>query len=309
MDDKLKRALEAFYGEWSEIPEISEDMIRKQHAVNTQNCKHALKHFHKKDRKLEVLVIHGSPRSAISCPQELSNSQALLRYGMEAIPPHANVEEVNLRDYNISPCNGCVSSTSALCNFPCSCFPFDPMQKLYPKVLKCDVLLISTGVNQSMVSTRLKAFLDRLISLDGGYFIEPEQMGYKTPEFKARAVEISKNGAGEYNQRMFGRVAAYFISSKDQDNPMPPTGWNYGKTVAEALYHSNADYGIHHAEPYYVIAASNPFEDYSHDKYRLHKNKEAQDKAKEVVLKALELAKKFRKEGYPEFKPGRYNRT
>jgi multimeric flavodoxin WrbA len=57
------------------------------------------------------------------------------------------------------------------------CFPWDPMQELYPLVLKSDVMLCSTGVNQSAMSTRLKTFLDRLISLDGGFFVGPDQFG------------------------------------------------------------------------------------------------------------------------------------
>jgi multimeric flavodoxin WrbA len=58
------------------------------------------------------------------------------------------------------------------------------MQELYPLVLKCDVMLCSTGVNQSAMSTRLKTFLDRLISLDGGFFVGPNQYESKGEDWR-----------------------------------------------------------------------------------------------------------------------------
>src|ERR1019366_4570816 len=62
------------------------------------------------------------------------NSQLLLKSALQQFEHDQKYEitEVRLRDYNISPCNGCYSTTSSLCGFPCNCFPLDPMQELYP---------------------------------------------------------------------------------------------------------------------------------------------------------------------------------
>lgn len=112
------------------------------------------------------------------------------------------------------------------------------MQELYPLVLKCDVMLCSTGVNQSAMSTRLKTFLDRLISLDGGFFVGADQYEQKGPEWRdkciALAARLSSTGQLHYDARMWGRVAAYFITSKDEKNSVRTVVRNF-KTPLSTL--------------------------------------------------------------------------
>src|SRR5450755_1750682 len=76
--------------------------------------------------------------------------------------------------------------------------------------------------HQSAMSTRLKTFLDRLISLDGGFFVGADQYEQKGPEWRdkciALATRLSSTGQLHYDARMWGRVAAYFITSKDEKN-------------------------------------------------------------------------------------------
>lgn len=306
-DRKVSDIIEQFYGEWWQNEALGK-IAPEQYMKNQAIWKRAMDYHKLKNRKLEVLVIHGSPRSNsdITCAHELSNSQLLLEKGLEAIEDNEdiNIERINLREYNISPCNGCVSTASALCGASCDCFPLDPMKDLYPKFLISDVILLSTGVNQSMPSSRVKIMMDRMISLDGGFW--RTEFNIKNAEFRTKMIELSKDGNIEYAQRMFGRVAAYFISSKDQNNPYG--NYNYIKNVAEMMKSSFDDYGIFHSKEYYASASSKWYEDYSHDKRRLNDNTKAHDFAKKVILEAVKLAEKYRINP-PEFKPGRKNRT
>lgn len=313
----LKDYAKYAYGEWWKFVDIEE--AKQAHTQNIQAVKAAIDEFHgPPDRPIKILAVNGSSRSNVesSCAHELSNSQLLLRSGLEAVQGQGvDIEEVNLRDYKIEYCNSCYSTTSALCNFPCTCFPFDPMQLLYPKVLRSDVLLLSTGVNQSAMSSRLKAFTDRLISVDGGYYIPPEDFVAKDYDYKNRMVATSLNQPVHYDQRMHGRTMAFFISSKDQaddipvgddyyDNQTP----DYVKMVADPLYVGFHDYGFFFAEPWLASFSAVVEEDMSFDKMRMALDKNAKEQAKRVVLAAVELAKKFRYDKPPK-RPHPPNRT
>lgn len=319
-DDKgltLKQYYEWRRKDWYDL-NVPWENVKAQHKLNIAAVDEAIRYHETKDRPLNILAVHGSGRHPkVSCALELSNSQLLLESGLdlalEELNPKPEVERLILREMFIEPCNNCVASCSAMCGFTCDCFPGDDMStKAYPAVLRCDIMFMSTGVNQSMVSTRTKAFLDRLISVDGGYYRESESLEQKTSEFKQRMIKLSIDNP-VYDQRMFGRVAAYFISSKDQNNVHPdPLGYSqlsYEDLVVGSLKSSNGDYGFFHADPYYVLAAAEADEDYSYDKAHYDKQKGYHNQSKEVVLAAVALAKRL-KENPPEFKGGgRVNRT
>jgi len=100
------------------------------------------------------------------------------------------------------------------------------------------------------MSTRLKTFLDRLISLDGGFFVGADQYEQKGPEWRdkciALAARLSNTGQLHYDARMWGRVAAYFITSKDEKNSVRTvvrnfkTPLSYIELVAQSLRDGNA---------------------------------------------------------------------
>lgn len=309
------------YGEWQKF--VSESTARRYHAKNIAALKEAQNYHDRKTRPLEVLILHGSGRSsARSCAQEYSNSQLFLRGAIEHLrnDKNINITEKALRDFNIEPCNGCYSASSTWCHMPCSCFVFDPMQELYPLVIKCDVMLVSTGVNQSAMSSRLKLFADRLISLDGGFYLSEKDFQMKTPEFKDRMValerDLAEKNALVYDARMWGRVAAYFIASKDEENTMEtiakteksPLG--YIEMTAWPLYDGFADYGFFHVKQnWYAGTTANWREPMSSDKAAHNADVRGMEKAKAVVNAAIELAQKFRRDSYPEFDGGARPRT
>lgn len=198
--------------------------------------------------------------------------------------------------------SNCYSTCSALCGFPCDCFPFDPMQALYPKVLRCDVMFISTGVNQSGESGRVKVFEDRLISVDGGYFRRPDQFASKGSEFRDRMIATSKDDEIQYDQRMHGRVAGFCISSKDDadDEPTDDEYYNnlphYIESVAGDLYRGFWDYGWFFSDPWLAGFAAHPNEDTSYDKQRLNEDLASHNQAMKVVRAAVDLARRFKDE-------------
>jgi len=310
---------EIAHGEWYWY--VSPEEGLKAHAQNIKACERAIDGYNKKDRPLRVLVVHGSGRNTDeSCAHERSNSAMFLEKGLEAIEGDENieVEAVHLRHYNISYCNGCYSSSSAHCHFPCTCHPLDPMQDLYPKILAADVLLISTGVNQSAMSSRLKAFCDRMISCDGGFYMDVKQFkdkfgGMKNSDTREAAIAIEKTKKFNYEQRLHGRVCAYFISSKDQNNTFSSVSGderplNYAEITAQSLKDGMEDYGMFHAKKWYAKAASNPNVGMYLDKETLSKNTKAHKEAKEVVKQAINLARKLRKKK-PKPVTDRINRT
>ena len=316
-----RKAIELKYGEWWE--NVSNAASKKKHAENVRACLAAAEYHNQTNRPLNILLIHGSSRSSFkSTAKELSNSQLLLRSAIEPWRKKSGFEitEIALREYAIEPCEGCYSTCSALCGFPCNCFPWDPMQKLYPMVLKCDVMLCSTGVNQSAMSTRLKTFLDRLISLDGGFFVGPDQYEAKGEEWRdkclALSVQLSKSGRLHYDARMWGRTAAYFITSKDQKNDLPTAARNfkqplsYIELVAHTLRDGNADYGFFHdPHHWYVGAWADPDAELCHDKEHFSSNPKFLKEARVVADAAIKLGLKLRKQPVPFDGGARQNRT
>lgn len=322
MADTKKLSIVDFYNqkrqEWWEGAD--ENSAKKQHRLNIARIRRALKYRQDPNRPLSILVIHGSGRHpVVSCAHEKSNSQMLLDIGLKMALTEFSVETTVdtflLRQLMLEPCNNCVSTCSALCNWSCSCFPGDDMStKLYPALVKADVILLSTGVNQSMVSSRLKIFLDRLVSMDGGYFIE--DLPKKDSVWRAKMIQHSLDYP-VYDQRMFGKVAAYFVTSKDLYNtydagvPQSPEfkDLTYKDLVIGSLHSQGVDYGWYHANPFYVISGANPDIEYSFDK-ETHDDDIPKERARQVVLAALNLAIEFRSNP-PVFngEGGRVNRT
>lgn len=298
---------------------VDEESAKEQHRKNIEKIRQVLQWRTDKDRPLSILVLHGSGRHPVmSCAHEMSNSQLLLSRGLslarKEFSGEVEVDEFILRELFLEPCNNCVSTTSALCNFPCSCFPGDDIStRIYPAIIKADVILLSTGVNQSMISSRLKIVIDRLIAVDGGYFIE--ELPMKDSIWRAKMIQHSLDEP-VYDQRMFGKVASYFVTSKDLKNTKEtgvPTDkkWykGYDELVIGSLYSNGIDYGWFHADPFYVIAGADPDVEYGYDKSE-YNNEQLHEESKEVVLAALHLAERHRNEP-PIFdgKGGRINRT
>lgn len=281
------------------------ESAKEQHSKNILACIEAQKLRKVKDRPLYVAVFHGSGRHPKwSCAQEKSNSQLFLDRAIETAKNEwkgrpVEIETHVLREYIMDPCNACYSTASALCHFTCSCFPGDDIStKIYPSIMKADVLLWSTPVNQAGPSTRMKTVIDRLISLDGGYFVQ--ELPIKNGEYRHKAIELSTKEEVHYDPRMFGKVSAYFITGKDFNNeregtakfPKEFASFTFKDTVLSQLVVQGTDFSWYHADPYYAIMGATPDQDLSYDKAEYDLMTKQHEQAKKVVLAAWKLGNK-----------------
>ena len=307
--------------DWYMRDDVDMESAKQQHRDNIEAIKAAQQWRERKNRPISIVVFHGSGRHPkISCANEMSNSQMLLERGLElALGQWEGPVEVDrhiLREYILDPCNGCYSSAHSLCHFPCSCFPADDIStKIYPSIVKADILLFSTPINQSMVSSRIKLVLDRLISIDGGFHVA--ELPIKDSKYKEKMIELSITKPA-YDARMHGKIAGYFVTSKDYANTMPEGGSGYPKEFSNLTYkdfvvggvaHQGVEFGWFHAEPYYTMSHADPDVELSYDKEQYNKNTKDHERAKEVVLSSLELAKKFIAKPPKQVNPGRVNRS
>ncbi len=98
-------------------------------------------------------------------PRKNANTDFLLEEALKEAEksPWVKTEKIDLSDYNINMCIGCV----ACCNEPgketdnpCPAFK-DGMQELYPKLKECDAIIMATPVYFGSMTAQLKAFMDR----------------------------------------------------------------------------------------------------------------------------------------------------
>lgn len=186
----------------------------------------------KRNKKIKVLGISGSARAVDDMARQESNSEALLKVCLrQCHQMGAETELIKLRDYRIEHCRACYSTTNTQCHFPCSCYPRDTPRGddmsnvLYDKILEADALIFATPVNNFNISTPLKAFLDRCISLDGS--LKPANP--KDPKDKPlnikhmKYIELTADndvpGSGML-RRFLGKVAGVIVTGHEEGASM-----------------------------------------------------------------------------------------
>ena len=133
---------------------------------------------------IRVLGVNGSPR-------KYGNTYKLLRVALEfARREGAEVQLVNLYDYDIKPCSACLCDEQTACRYPCVIE--DDMQKLYDLVLKSDGIIIATPVYWFSPSGVVKTFIDRLTVFENMIYID----GYSWVEGKVAGVIAVGNDSG-----------------------------------------------------------------------------------------------------------------
>src|SRR5690554_5416113 len=104
---------------------------------------------------MKVLAVVGSRRKK-------GNTASLVRAALEgARREGAETELVFVGDYALRGCKGCEG-----CKKTYRCTVDDDMQKLYPLLLEADGLILGSPTYFYNVSADMKAFLDRLYSLE-----------------------------------------------------------------------------------------------------------------------------------------------
>lgn len=185
-----------------------------------------------KKGKIKVLGISGSARDEFDKAQESSNSEALLKVCLDKCKKMgAETEIISLRKYNIKYCKACYSTCNTHCHFYCSCYPkntkeADDMSNiLYDKILEADAIIFATPVNDMSISTLMKTFIDRCISLDGS--LKPanpkvpkdRKLNIKHMKFIELTADNNIPGSGML-KRFMGKVAGVITTGHEEGASM-----------------------------------------------------------------------------------------
>src|SRR4030081_1426893 len=174
--------------------EISVDWLAAREAVLTAPRRHD-----DASETPRILLITGSSRSEHTCPGEMSKTWRLVKIAEPVFQEMGFA--VDILDLSrlasefgkqIHPCKACVSTSVALCHWPCSCYPNyaldqtnDWMNEIYPLWVAAHGIMIVTPVNWYHAPTGLKAMIDRLVCADGGNPDPTSTHGKKADEAKA----------------------------------------------------------------------------------------------------------------------------
>jgi multimeric flavodoxin WrbA len=167
-----------------------------------------------------ILLINGSSRTDQSCPGEMSKTWRLVKIA-EPVFQEMGLA-VDILDLSrltsefgrqIHPCKACVSTSVALCHWPCSCYPNyaigqtnDWMNEIYPLWVAAQGIMIVTPVNWYHAPAGLKSMMDRLVCADGGN-PDPSSTHGKRPD-EAKVLEL--NG-WPYPRHLDGRHFAVVV--------------------------------------------------------------------------------------------------
>lgn len=98
---------------------------------------------------MNFTLVSGSPRLQ-------SNTRDMLRIVAEELTPRHRVDFLDLREYSISGCDGCLA-----CELAKRCVIRDDMTGIYDILRGSDVILLATPTYFGNVSGLLKNFMDR----------------------------------------------------------------------------------------------------------------------------------------------------
>jgi NADPH-dependent FMN reductase len=172
------------------------------------------------ERPLRVLIIAGSQRRLHSCPGLDSKARAFMHRMLGQLPAGWQVDHEDIGNEHgkekIQPCNACVSSSMALCVWPCNCYgPQSDHQpdllwnlNLYGRLARADAWAFIGPVNWYAPTTNFKLLFDRLVCMNGGN-PRPDLIDKKNTEL-AQALERSPQWAELNRNHLEGRTAAFF---------------------------------------------------------------------------------------------------
>lgn len=142
---------------------------------------------------------NGSSRSEHTCPGESSKTWRLVKLAEPVFRKFGF--QVDILDLSrttsefgklIHPCKSCVSTSMALCHWPCSCYPNyalaqtdDWMNEIYPLWVAARGIMLITPVNWYHAPGALKAMMDRMVCADGGNPDPSSTHGKSAAEAKA----------------------------------------------------------------------------------------------------------------------------
>jgi multimeric flavodoxin WrbA len=141
------------------------------------------------NKTVKVLGIFGSPRKG-------GNTELLLGEMLKgAAAEGAQVEEIRLREFKITPCTEC------LCCFKDgTCVVGDDMQSIYPRLIEADIIILASPVFFYGITGWAKAMVDRCQALwSRRYVLHDPSLGGEGKKRKGFFISVG----GTKGQRMF----------------------------------------------------------------------------------------------------------
>ena len=204
-------------------------------------------------RPFRILIISGSDRRQYNCPGVDSKSRMLMLKMAEMLPQNWEIDYEDLGNVyareHIQSCNACVSTSMALCVWPCNCYEKNSKKEpdlmwnldLYARLDMADAWAIIGPINWYSCSSNLKLMFDRLVCMNGG---NPDEktIDHKNPE-KAMSLEHTEQWKEMSVNHLEGRTAAFFCYGDEGGDEMDENN------VPKILQHKN-----------YFNAPEEPFE-------------------------------------------------
>ncbi len=185
-------------------------------------------------RPLRVLLIAGSNRRQYNCPGVDSKARALMLRMAERLPADWEIDVEDLGNVygraRIQSCNACVSTSMALCCWPCNCYEKGHRAEpdlmwdldLYARLDLADAWAIVGPINWYGPTSNLKLLFDRLVCMNGGNPRE-DLIDHKDPEL-AMQLEKSPQWKELSINHLEGRTAAFFCYGDQGANEVDPAG-------------------------------------------------------------------------------------
>jgi multimeric flavodoxin WrbA len=172
------------------------------------------------ERPLKVLLVAGSQRRLNGCPGLDSKARALMHRMLGRLPLGWQADHVDIGNEHGKPkiqsCNACVSSSMALCVWPCNCYgPGSDHQPdllwdlhLYERLARADAWAFIGPINWYAPSSNFKLLFDRLVCMNGGN-PRPDLIEKKST-LLAQALERSAQWKELSRNHLEGRSAGFF---------------------------------------------------------------------------------------------------
>jgi multimeric flavodoxin WrbA len=196
---------------------------------NDENAKLSLA-----ERPFRVMIISGSQRRQYNCPGVDSKSRMLMLKMADMMPADWEIDYEDLSNVykreKIQPCNACVSTSMALCVWPCNCYSKNDSAEpdlmwnmdMYARLDMADAWAIIGPINWYGPTSNLKAMFDRLVCMNGGNPDE-ETIAHKDPE-KAMAFEHTEDFSAMSVNHLEGRTAGFFCYADKGGDEMGADG-------------------------------------------------------------------------------------
>jgi len=184
--------------------------------------------------KIRIFIVAGSSRGVTNCPAADSKASFFAQRAQELLPKDWIVDVFNLANDFVLPkiqsCNACVSTSMALCVWPCNCYEkhsfLEPDlmwdEDVYARIYAADAILVCAPVNWYGPTSSMKMLFDRLICANGG---NPDEslINHKDGSLAAQ-LENSPRWQDLSVNHLEGRTAAFFVYGDNGGDEIAPDG-------------------------------------------------------------------------------------